>query len=97
MAWVYILECAGGSYYTGSTRDLEKRLWEHQQGLGANFTRKRLPVTLVFSEFFDRVDDAYYREQQVKGWSRAKKKALIEGRLEELPDIVKAQKSKQKP
>lgn len=97
MPFLYILECADGSYYTGSTVDLERRLWEHQQGQGANFTRKRLPVKLVFSELYDRVDDAYYREKQVQGWSRAKKKALIEGRLEELPAIVNAQKQKKQP
>lgn len=69
MSYLYILECADGSFYPGSTVDLEKRLWEHQNGLGANHTRSRLPVKLVYAEFFERVDDAYYREKQIQGWS----------------------------
>jgi putative endonuclease len=47
MAHMYILECADGSYYTGSTIDLEQRLWQHQNGLGANHTAKRLPVKML--------------------------------------------------
>jgi putative endonuclease len=74
---MYILECADGSYYTGSTKDLERRLWEHQNGLGANHTAKRLPVKLVYCEECDRIDDAFYREKQVQGWSRKKKEALM--------------------
>jgi len=79
MPYLYILECADGSFYTGSTNDLPCRLWEHQNGLGANYTKKRLPVNLVYAEEFERVDDAFYREKQVQGWSRAKKIALIQG------------------
>ena len=77
MPYMYILECADGSYYTGSTKDLERRLLEHQNGLGANHTAKRLPVKLVFCEECDRIDDAFYREKQVQGWSRKKKEALM--------------------
>lgn len=58
-AYMYILECADGSYYTGSTKDLEKRLEQHQQGEGANHTRKRLPVKLVYYETFSRIDEAF--------------------------------------
>lgn len=87
MAWVYIVECADGSYYTGSTVDLERRLWEHNQGLGANFTKTRLPVRLVFAEPSDSIDTAFQREKQVQGWSRAKKRALIDGRWEDLPGL----------
>jgi putative endonuclease len=77
MAYMYILECADGSYYTGSTKDLDRRLWEHQNGLGANHTAMRLPVKLVYYEECDRIDDAFYREKQVQGWSRKKKEALM--------------------
>ncbi len=77
MPYMYILECADGSYYTGSTKDLERRLWEHQNGQGANHTAKRLPVKLVYCEECDRIDDAFYREKQVQGWSRKKKEALM--------------------
>jgi putative endonuclease len=76
---MYILQCADGSYYTGSTWNLEKRLWEHQNGLGANYTAVRLLVSLVFCEQCERVEDAFRREKQVQGWSRRKKQALIAG------------------
>ena len=75
--YMYILECCDGSYYTGSTNDLELRLQQHNNGEGANHTRKRLPVELVYYEEFDRIDAAFYREKQVQGWSRNKKEALI--------------------
>lgn len=85
MPYMYILECSDGSYYTGSTWSLEKRLWEHQQGLGARHTAKRLPVSLVYCEYTERIDDAYYREKQVQGWNRRKKQALIAGDTNQLP------------
>ncbi len=76
--YTYILECSNGSFYTGSTIDLEKRIIEHQNGKGANHTKKHLPVKLVYFEEFQRIDDAFYREKQIQGWSRNKKIALIE-------------------
>ncbi|MBZ0106323.1 MAG: GIY-YIG nuclease family protein [Sulfuricella denitrificans] len=79
MPYMYILECADGSYYTGSTWDMEKRLWEHQNGQGANHTAKHLPVKLVYVEEGDRIEDAFRREKQIQGWSRKKKQALIAG------------------
>ncbi len=78
-AYMYILECSDGSFYTGSTTNLERRLSQHQNGRGANYTRKRLPIKLVYCEEFDRVEEAFWREKQVQGWSRGKKKALIDG------------------
>src|SRR6266540_397320 len=84
MPYMYILECADGSYYTGSTKDLERRLWEHRNGLGANHTAKRLPVKLVYCEECGRIDDAFYREKQVQGWSRKKKEALMAGDTNQL-------------
>ena len=92
MAWVYIVECADGSYYTGSTVDLERRLWEHNQGIGANFTKTRLPVTLVFAEPSDSIETAFQREKQVQGWSRAKKRALIDGRWGDLPGLSRGER-----
>lgn len=86
---MYILQCADGSFYTGSTKDLEKRVWEHQNLLGANFTKKRLPVELVYFEEYSRIDEAFYREKQIQGWSRKKKLALIDGRNELLPKLAK--------
>ena len=73
-SYMYILKCSDGSYYTGSTRELEKRVMEHNMGMGSNYTRKHRPVELVYFEEFQRVDDAFAREKQVQGWSRAKKK-----------------------
>lgn len=89
MAWMYILKCCDGTYYTGSTTDLSLRLEQHQAGFGANYTSKRLPVELVHFEEYDRIDEAFHREKQVQGWSRAKKSALIESRQSTLPSLSK--------
>jgi len=89
MAWMYILKCADGSYYVGSTKDLERRVSEHQQGLGAKYTSNRLPVKLVYGEEYDRVADAYTREKQVQGWRRVKREALINGDPGLLPELAK--------
>lgn len=87
--FTYILECADGSFYTGSTKNLEKRLWEHNKGIGANYTKSRLPVELLYFEEYNRIDVAFYREKQIQGWSRRKKLALIEGKPELLPKLAK--------
>jgi predicted GIY-YIG superfamily endonuclease len=89
MAWMYILECADGSYYVGSTIDLDRRIQEHQNGSGAEYTSRRLPVRLVYSEEFVKVSDAYAREKQVQNWSRAKREALIHAKTELLPGLAK--------
>ena len=86
--FVYILECADGSYYTGSTKNLHRRLWQHQNSLGANYTKKRLPVTLVYYEEFPRIDTAFDREKQLQNWSHAKKKALIERNHQKLHELA---------
>jgi putative endonuclease len=86
-AWMYILECSDGSYYTGSTKDIERRLEQHQNGEGANYTKKRLPVKLIYLEEFDRIDWAFNREKQIQGWNRAKKQALINGDNIQLKDL----------
>lgn len=83
--YMYILLCANGSYYTGSTIDLERRLEQHQAGEGANHTKKHLPVELVYYEEYDRIDVAFNREKQIQGRSRKKKEALIENRAKDLP------------
>ena len=93
--FMYILLCSDGSYYTGSTIDLEKRIDEHQNGNGANHTKKRLPIELVYFEEFERIDLAFNREKQVQKWSRIKKEALIENNLNMLPELSIAYKDKQ--
>lgn len=86
---MYILRCSDGSYYTGSTKYLETRLIQHQTGQGANFTKKRLPVELVYFEEHSRIDIAFHREKQIQGWSRRKKEALINQLPEKLHDFAK--------
>lgn len=81
---MYILECVDKTYYVGSTNNLDLRLTQHQNGEGANHTKKRLPIKLVYYEEFQRIDFAFYREKQVQGWSRKKKEALMRGMSEEL-------------
>lgn len=90
--FMYILLCSDGSYYTGSTNNLELRLAQHQSGEGANHTKKRLPVQLLYFEEFDRVDEAFYREKQIQGWTRTKKEALINGQSDELKKLAQCMK-----
>jgi tRNA/rRNA methyltransferase len=77
--WAYMLRCADGSYYVGHTDDLEARIGAHQSGLLKGYTQKRRPVRLVWSQEFAERDEAFRAERQIKGWSRAKKEALIRG------------------
>lgn len=86
---MYILICGNGSYYTGSTKNLYLRMQEHQLGQGSNFTRKHLPVKLVYFEEFDRIDEAFEREKQIQKWSRAKKEALINRDFQKLKELSK--------
>ena len=82
--WVYILRCADNSYYTGHTDDLEKWLEEHYDGGCGGYTSTRLPARLVYSEEFTTREEALACEQQIKGWKRKKKEALIRGDWEEI-------------
>ncbi|MDE2420272.1 MAG: GIY-YIG nuclease family protein [Gammaproteobacteria bacterium] len=88
--FMYILKCSNGSFYVGSTQNIEARLEQHQQGQGSNFTRKHFPVKLVYQEEYDRIDEAFSREKQIQGWSRAKKLALIRGEFDLLPTLSKS-------
>jgi putative endonuclease len=79
-AFAYIVRCRDGSYYAGSARgDLEKRTAEHNAGTYGGYTSRRRPVDLVWSCEFQQITDAISAERQIKGWSRAKKEALIRG------------------
>jgi predicted GIY-YIG superfamily endonuclease len=87
-AWFYILRCADGSYYVGTTvASLEHRFAEHQSGAFGGYTARRRPVELVFHQHLDRLDDAAAAERQVKGWRREKKEALIRGDFASLPKL----------
>jgi len=92
MPFTYIVECADGSYYVGSTFDLQRRLGQHNEGLGAAYTRNRRPVTLVWAGQFDSIRDAFRFEKQVQGWGRAKRQALIDGRWDDLPALARTAK-----
>ncbi|QDB99878.1 MULTISPECIES: GIY-YIG nuclease family protein [Phyllobacteriaceae] len=85
---VYMLRCADGSYYVGSTKqEVEARLWEHNNLPIDSYTARRRPVELVFAEGYDRITDAIARERQIKGWSRRKKEALVALAYESLPAL----------
>ncbi len=86
---MYILKCVDDSYYTGSTNNLIRRIKQHQDGEGANYTIDRLPVELVYVEIYDRIDDAFFREKQVQGWTRRKKEALIRSDTNALKEFSK--------
>ena len=89
-AFLYIVRCSNGSYYVGTARaGLERRIAEHNSGSLGGYTAMRRPVTLVFSQWFDRITDAIAAERQVKGWSRAKKEALIRGDFDGLRTLAR--------
>ncbi len=91
--FVYILKCADGSYYTGSTADLNKRIHEHQEGLEPSaYTFRRRPVKLIWSEEVETYNEALLHEHLIKGWSRAKKEALIRGDFQAIHEIVKSER-----
>ena len=82
--FAYMLRCSDGSYYVGHTDELERRLAEHETGAGSGYTATRQPVRLVWFEEFPTREEARMVEAQIKKWSRRKKDARIEGRMEEL-------------
>lgn len=89
-AYTYLLRCADGSFYVGSTRSLPLRLHQHQVGDdGAAYTRTRRPVELVWHEEHEHVGDAFAREKQIRKWSRAKREALIRRDYSGLPALAK--------
>jgi len=85
--FVYILRCAEGTYYVGSTADVPARVEAHNAGRGPRFTACRRPVTLVHSEPMATMNQASRREMQIKKWSRAKKEALIAGKMDRLHEL----------
>jgi putative endonuclease len=89
MPFMYILECSDRSLYVGSTWDLDRRLSQHNEGEGAEYTRHRLPVRLLYSEYYSRIENAFLREKQVQRWGRAKRLALIRGELHKLRPLSK--------
>lgn len=83
--YVYILECADGTLYTGYTTDIERRITEHNNGTGAKYTRGRTPVTLRYVEYYDSQSNAQSREYEIKSLSRRQKENLLSDGLSEIP------------
>ena len=92
MPHVYILRCADGSYYVGSTRNLAARFHQHASGQGAVYTSRRLPVELLWSYEFESVTDAFAAEKRIQGWSRAKREALMRGDFDALRVLARKPK-----
>jgi putative endonuclease len=93
-AYMYILLCNNGKYYTGSTKDLDLRMAEHNAGMGSNFTSKHLLVKLVYYEEYRYIEEAFLREKQVQNWSKAKKEALIAGNKKDLKILARKEQFK---
>jgi len=87
--YVYILKCADGSYYTGHTDNIELRIAQHQAGMIPSYTSTRLPVECVYAEDCGVRLEALAFEQQIKGWSRAKKETLIRGDWKRVSELAK--------
>jgi putative endonuclease len=98
-AIVYMLRCADGSFYVGTAtgEDLTMRIAQHQAGTFEGYTSLRRPVELAWSEHFERITDAIAMERRIKGWSRAKKEALINGDWASLQQLSKRRGGKPKP
>ena len=89
MAHVYILRCGDGSYYVGSTRNLQVRMQQHATGKGAKYTSRRLPIELVWAQETASIAEAYAWEKKVQGWSRAKREALMRDDWDEIQRLSK--------
>ncbi|QJU58839.1 GIY-YIG nuclease family protein [Sphingomonas sp. AP4-R1] len=88
--WIYILRCADGTYYTGHTDDLDRRIAEHEAGALPGYTHDRRPVTLMFSENVQTRLEALEREKQIKDWSRKKKEALFQSDWQSLSEAARS-------
>ena len=85
----YMLRCADDSYYVGHTDNPELRLSQHQSGAFTGYTYKRRPVDMIWNEAFQTRDDAKMAEKQIKGWSRAKREALVRGDWQTISELAK--------
>ncbi|MGH2568921.1 MAG: GIY-YIG nuclease family protein [Bacteroidota bacterium] len=94
--WVYILECADDSYYTGSTSQLETRLGQHQQGIYDGYTARRRPVKLRWSHLLPDIRQAIELERQIKGWSRKKKEAVMNGDIDLLHELAQSKEMRER-
>ena len=90
--WVYMLQCADRSYYVGHTDELEKRVLQHERGEVDGYTSTRRPVRVMFSQEFASREEALAAERQIKGWSRKKKEALVQGDWAEMARLAQRRK-----
>lgn len=88
--YAYLLRCNDGSYYAGHTDELETRMAQHATGALGGYTAKRQPVVLVWSDSFTTRDEAFAIERKLKGWSRAKKEALVAGNWELISQLARS-------
>ena len=95
--YAYMLRCRDGSYYTGHTEDMEVRLAQHHRGTFPGYTHKRRPVELVWCEAFETRYEALAAERQIKGWSRAKKEALIAGDWARISELARNRQDDSRP
>jgi predicted GIY-YIG superfamily endonuclease len=93
---VYMLHCAGGNFYVGQTDNLERRFSEHESGLIPGYTQNRRPVKLVWTDSFQTRDDAKVVEKKLKGWTKAKKLALIRGNWDGISLLARNRVEKEK-
>lgn len=93
--WIYMLRCADGSYYTGHTDNLDRRIAQHESGAIIRcYTFNRRPVSLVFSQEFESREEALSFERQIKGWSRRKKEALVRGDWDDIARLARSKAAK---
>jgi putative endonuclease len=97
--YVYMLRCADGSFYIGSAtgEDLGPRVDQHNAGAYKGYTFTRRPVVLVWSEYFERITDGIAVERQLKGWSRAKKEALVRSDWSKVSAVARRRAGRPKP
>ena len=93
--WVYILQCSDGSYCTGHTDDLELRLAKHQSGEVEGYTAQRRPVELRYVQECASREEALAAERQIKGWSRAKKEAMMQGDWDRVSRLARGKNQSQ--
>ena len=77
MNYTYIVRCSDGTYYTGWTNDIEKRMKAHNEGKGAKYTKTRRPVVLMYYESFQTKEEAMRREWEIKQLTRKQKEKLV--------------------
>jgi predicted GIY-YIG superfamily endonuclease len=87
--FTYILECSDGTYYVGHTDNLDHRMAQHGDGIGCKYTSQRRPLKLLWSVDFPSREAAFMAERQLKGWSRAKKEALMRGDFDALAVLAR--------